>query len=136
MIYHILADAVVCMHFSFVIFASLGGLIVLRYPIVRYIHIPAFLWAGWISFSGWICPLTLLEIWFRHQGGAIGYTGGFVRHYLEPILYPAGLTRTGQWFLGGFVVLMNLMIYGWLYKRRSKKESTYASEKEVDETIS
>ena len=53
------------------------------------------------------------------MGGTEGYTGGFIEHYLVPIIYPSGLTRTHQLILGGSVLVINLSAYGFLLWRRS-----------------
>jgi hypothetical protein len=82
------------------------------------------LWAAVVEFTGWICPLTPLEQWIRTQGGAETYPGGFVEHYLVAILYPAGLTRSIQVFLGALLLGFNLLVYAlilrrWKHQRRS-----------------
>jgi hypothetical protein len=46
-----------------------------------------------------------------------GYEGGFVEHYILPVLYPQALTRSVQLVLGLLVVLLNLFIY-WRVLRR------------------
>jgi hypothetical protein len=112
------ADLIVIAHFAFVLFVILGGLLVLRWPKLAYLHLPAALWGVWIEFSGRICPLTPLENALRRQAGEAGYSGGFIEHYILPVLYPSGLTRTTQVTLGLVVVLINLGIYGHLVLRR------------------
>jgi hypothetical protein len=114
----ILADFVVLVHFAFVLFVILGGLLVLRWPKLVYLHLPAALWGIWIEFSGRICPLTPLENALRRQAGEAGYSGGFIEHYILPVLYPSGLTRTTQLVLGLIVMLVNLVIYGYLIRRK------------------
>jgi hypothetical protein len=112
-----LADLVVGVHFLFVLFVVLGGLLVMRWPGVAYLHIPAALWGAAIEFGGWVCPLTPLELWLRRGAGSAGYSGGFVEHYILPILYPSALTRNIQFFLGLTVLAVNLAIYGYLIRR-------------------
>lgn len=120
-----LADLVVVVHFGFVLFAVLGALLVLRWRWVAWVHVPAAAWAALIEFAGWVCPLTPLENWLRVRGGGAGYRGGFVDHYILPILYPEGLTRGTQVTLGVLVLLLNLAIYGWLlYRRRERRRDT------------
>ena len=98
MIYRALADLVLVVHLGFVLFVVLGGLLVVRWPWLAWLHVPAAVWGVLIEFMGWICPLTPLENSFRVAGGGAGYSGGFIEHYIRPILYPAGLTRrTGPW---------------------------------------
>jgi energy-converting hydrogenase Eha subunit F len=120
MLYRILADLVVGVHALFVAFVMFGGLLALRWPRVAVLHLPAAVWGALIEFEGWICPLTPLEKWLRAQGGAAGYPGGFIEHYLLPVLYPAGLTRGVQLVLGSAVVVVNLLVYGFLLVRLAK----------------
>jgi nitrate reductase gamma subunit len=118
LIYRGLADLVLVVHFAFVLFVVLGGLFVLRWPWVALLHIPAATWGILIEYSGWICPLTPLENSFRRLGGQAGYSGGFIQHYIQPVLYPAGLTRGMQMVLGSLVLLVNLTAYGMVIVRR------------------
>jgi hypothetical protein len=118
--YRILADAVLALHFAFIAFVVLGGLLVLRWPRLAWLHVPAALWGAAIMFAGWICPLTPLENRFRALGGEAGYGGGFIQHYLASMIYPAGVTRGFQIALGGFVVAVNLAVYLRLWHRRSE----------------
>lgn len=122
LIYRVLADFVVIIHLLFILFSLLGGLGVIWRRWVTAIHIPAAIWACLIEFKGWICPLTPLENWLRQASGASGYTGGFVEHYVIPLIYPAGLTPEVQVMLGVVVIAVNLgvysfVIYLWLKNR-------------------
>lgn len=117
MLYRLLADLVVLVHLVFVIFAVAGALLVLRWRWLVWAHVPAVVWAALIEFAGWICPLTPLENRLRISGGGAEYHGGFIDHYLLPILYPSGLTRGVQVLLGSFVLLVNVGIYSWLVVR-------------------
>lgn len=115
--YRVLADAVVVLHLAFVGFAVLGGLLALRWRRTVWFHLPACLWAVLVELTGWYCPLTPLEVGLRTWGGEAGYEGGFVEHYLIPILYPAELTRGFQIGLGLFVLSLNALIYFILVRR-------------------
>ncbi|HEX9653911.1 MAG TPA: DUF2784 domain-containing protein, partial [bacterium] len=96
MVFRLLADLVVIIHFAFVIFVVIGGLLALKWRKVIFLHLPAAMWGALIEFAGWICPLTPLENWLRDKGGASGYAGDFVNHYIMPVLYPRELTRGVQ----------------------------------------
>lgn len=113
-----LADLVLLVHFAFVLFVVLGWILVLRWPKVAWIHVPAAVWGFLIEVGGWICPLTPLENSLRRQAGEAGYSGGFVEHYVLPILYPEGLTRTVQLVLGALVLVVNGAAYGYMWWRR------------------
>ena len=112
MIYRLTADFVVLIHLAFILFAALGGLLVLKYPRCALLHLPALLWAVLISLAGWVCPLTPLENWLRERGGILGYDTSFIEHYILPFIYPGELTRRMQISLGLLVLIINLGIYG------------------------
>ena len=111
------ADLVLVFHLAFVVFVLLGGSLVLIRPWLALVHLPAVTWAVLLEFLGWICPLTPLEQDLRRAAGQAGYEGGFVEHYLVPILYPPGLTPSIQWVLGGIVLVVNLAFYSVLIRR-------------------
>ena len=119
MTFRILADATVIVHLAFVAFVVGGGLLVARWPRVVWLHLPAVAWGAWIEFAGWLCPLTPLENWLRRQGGREVYRSSFVEHYVLPVLYPSELSREMQWALGGLVLLVNAIVYVWLFRRRT-----------------
>ena len=119
-----LADLIVLIHFAFVLFVVFGGLLALRWPRVMYLHLPAALWGAFIELAGGICPLTPLENSLRRGAGLAGYEGGFVEHYILPVLYPAALTRNVQLVLGAIVILVNLAIYTSVIGRRRRAVAT------------
>lgn len=118
MIWRILADAVLFLHLAFVLFVVLGGLLVLRWPRLAWLHLPAAAWGALIEFGGWICPLTYLENSLRWRGGGHGYGGGFIEQYLTAAIYPSGLTRSIQVALGAFVIAINVAVYWLVWRRR------------------
>ena len=117
------ADLVLALHLGFILFVILGGLLVLRFPRIAYLHIPAAFWGAFVEISGRICPLTTWENDFRRSAGESGYAESFVEHYLVPIIYPAGLTRGAQMALAGVVIVTNIVIYGWLVYRWKKSKA-------------
>ncbi len=124
MVYQIFADLVVVIHLAFVIFAVLGAFLALWRRWIIWLHLPAFLWAVWIEWTGGICPLTPLENWLRIKGGQGGYEGDFVTTYILPILYPADLTRNVQFILAILIIVINIAIYGSIFYKRSRKHTS------------
>lgn len=127
MLYRIVADLVVILHLAFVVFVLVGGLLVLRWRRLAWLHLPAAVWGAAVEFGGWICPLTPLESSLRMQGGESGYSSDFIEHYVLPLLYPSGLTREVQVALGAVVLVVNLAIYGWVWRsalRATAKDSS------------
>jgi hypothetical protein len=111
MSYNIGATLIAFLHLAFILFVIFGGFAVLRWPWVMWIHIPAAVWGVLIEFFGWWCPLTKWENYFLQQAGRAGYSGGFVSHYIMPVIYPAGLTRGHEIVIGAAVLLLNGAIY-------------------------
>ena len=116
--YILAADAIMAIHFLFIAFALFGSFLVLWKPWIVWLHLPALAWGAYIELSGSICPLTPLENHFRELAGQGQYFGGFITHYLGPIIYPAGLTRGGQYLALGILVAMNVIGYGLVWTRR------------------
>ncbi|MEW5788802.1 MAG: DUF2784 domain-containing protein [Pseudomonadota bacterium] len=117
MIYGLLADAVLLLHLAFILFVVVGGLFLLRWPGLPWLHLPAVVWGVAIELGGFICPLTPLENQLRQLGGESGYGGGFVEHYLLAVIYPEGLTREVQVALGLGVAALNLVAYVRWWRR-------------------
>lgn len=119
-LYGNLATLVVVGHFAFILFVMFGGLLALRWRRAPWIHLPLTFWGGYVELAGKICPLTPLENRLRRAAGEAEYAGGFIEHYLLPIIYPSGLTRGVQLVLGGGLILMNILIYAWVIHRRRR----------------
>lgn len=119
MLFRLAADFVLIAHLAFILFILFGGLLVLRWPKVAWLHLPTVAYGAAIEFIGWVCPLTPLENDLRQMAGEAGYTTGFVEHYLLPIIYPSALTHTVQIILGIAVLALNAVIYGLVWTRRS-----------------
>lgn len=115
--YGFLADVVLVIHLGFVLFVLTGAFLILRWPRIVWVHLPAALWGILVEWSGWPCPLTPLENWLRTRAGAARYAGGFVEHYVVPVLYPASLTRNIQVLLGATVLVVNVIAYGLVFAR-------------------
>jgi hypothetical protein len=114
----LLAALVVVTHLAFVLFATLGGLLVLRWPRIAWLHLPCAAWAVFVEISGRICPLTPLENALRRRAGLEYYSGDFVANYIFPVLYPEGLTRRAQVVIGVFVLVLNVVAYAYVIRRR------------------
>ena len=122
MLYRLMADAVLLLHLAFILFVVFGALLVWRFRRLAWLHLPAVTWAVVIEFSGWVCPLTPLENHLRRLGGEVGYAGGFIEHYLLPVIYPPGLSHEIQLGLGLAVIVTNGLAYGWLLFRGRRRE--------------
>ena len=129
-VYAFLANSTFAVHLAFIGFVVLGGLLVLRWPRVAWVHVPCALWGALVELLGWVCPLTPIEQAFRLQAGERAFGASFLEHYVIPLLYPGALTREIQIGLGLGVVLLNALAYGWVWRRRTarrrERDSAYA----------
>ena len=116
--YRLLTDLVVLLHFAFLLFVVGGGLLARRYRWLTAPHLLAAAWGVYVeAMPGFICPLTPLENALALRAGGAGYSGGFIEHYLIPVIYPDGLTRGVQWSLAALVVAINVAVYAWPRRR-------------------
>lgn len=119
--FRLLADTVVVIHFAFVLFVVLGGLLVLRWRRIAWLHIPSAAWGIAVEFAGWICPLTPLENLLRERAGLASYQGDFIEQYVMPVLYPARLTHGTQILLGTIALGVNAFVYSRLLSQRRRR---------------
>lgn len=118
--FRLAADATLLLHMAFIVLALFGGLLALKWRWIPMIQLPAAAWGFFVEATGRICPLTTLENYLSAQAGRASYDGGFIEHYLVSLIYPAGLSRDTQFIFAGVVVVLNLVIYGWLWRRQRK----------------
>ncbi len=88
MLYRVLADAVVLLHFLWIVFLLLGAFLGVRHRAARYLHVGGLAFALWIQLADWYCPLTHLEVWLRRRHDpSLGYAGSYIIHYVEELVY-------------------------------------------------
>lgn len=119
--YQLIVDAILGLHLAYIVFVLFGGLLVLRYPRLAWLHLPAAAWGAIVEFMDWLCPLTTWENHFRDLAAASAYHGDFVSHYLLRIIYPPALTPDVRLLLGGIVVMLNLAIYAVIFTRAKRR---------------
>lgn len=111
MFYQLAANAVAILHLLFIVFVAAGGLLVLRWRWLAWIHLPAAVWGALIEIGHWSCPLTATENMLLRRAGQAGYDQGFIAHHIFGLIYPGGLTRTVELILAAVVVIINVFIY-------------------------
>ena len=121
------ADAVIVLHLAFIAFAVAGGMLVVLWRRVAWLHLPAVAWAAYAELTATICPLTPLENGLRQRAGLSGYEGGFIEHYLMPVIYPSGLTANVQAALGAIVIAINVLFYLIVLQRLRRHSMPHAS---------
>lgn len=112
MIKRLAPELVLATHFAFVLFAVFGGL--LAFVDIRWlwVHAPAVIWSAVVNLAGWTCPLTPLEQELRRRASGAGYEGGFVEHYIAPLVYPAGMPRRLELTAAVSITAWNALVYG------------------------
>ena len=85
--YGYLADAVVAIHFLWILFLISGGWWGRRIRWVGRIHLAGLAFACLVEGFDRYCPLTHLEVWLRNKGMRAAYAESFLTHYLNGIIY-------------------------------------------------
>ena len=111
MLVGLLATAIFWLHFLWVVFALLGGLVVLVWSWVIWVHLLAVAWSSAVFVFGWTCPLTPLEKYFRQLAGQPVFDGGFIEHYILRPIGLTGLTRSMEVGFGLSVLAWNVLLY-------------------------
>lgn len=115
------ADAVLLLHFAFILLVAFGGFGVVWRPRFAALHLPALAWGLWISLTHGQCPLTPLENALRRSVGEAPYAGGFVNHYVSALVYPEGLTPAHQIWIAALLAASNALLYGWALLRHRRR---------------
>lgn len=114
MLYKILADIIVLVHFLWILFLFFGAFVGVKNNFVKIFHISGLIFAFVIQIFDWYCPLTHLEVWLRvRHDPALSYTGSFIVHYIEKTVYIA-LPRYLIFILTVFLCGFNV----WLYLKK------------------
>jgi hypothetical protein len=121
------ADALVALHLAFIVFVVAGGLLALVHRGWAAVQLPAVAWGAWTEFTGTICPLTPWENALRRQAGEAGYAGGFIEHYVIPLIYPDALTAGVQVALGLGTLGINAAVYAFAWRRWRRRALARAS---------
>ena len=118
--YELAADLTLIVHFAFIIFVVFGGILFLISTKIIYVHVPALIWGTYIELTHSVCPLTYLENWFLQKSNLSTYSDGFIQNYLVPIVYPKNLTEDLQIYFAAFLLVLNLIIYGFIINKIKK----------------
>lgn len=123
-LYLLAADTILAIHAMFVVFVVVGLILILvgkqlswlwvRNPWFRLVHLLAISVVVIQSLMGASCPLTILEMSLRAQAGDTTYSGAFIAHWLESILY----YRAPAWVFTLIYTLFGLcVVFSWFWVR-------------------
>ena len=118
--YELAANLTLIVHFAFILFVVFGALLFFVATKIIFVHFPALIWGSYIELTNSICPLTYLENWFLHKANLTTYSEGFIQNYLVPIVYPVSLTKQLQIFLGIGLIVINIVIYAFIFSKQKK----------------
>jgi len=126
------ADAILFVHVAFVVFVISGLVLILigklyswswvRNPWFRSAHVAGIGIVVLQSWLGAICPLTTWEMALREKAGDAVYSGAFIAHWLESILY----YRAPEWVFVVSYTLFGLLVaacWYWVRPRRFKSKT-------------
>jgi hypothetical protein len=116
--YEFLATLTLTVHFLFLLFVILGGLLFFIKPWILYFHIPAFIYGVYVELTQSICPLTYLENYLLTKANLATYTTTFIQNYLYAIIYPINLTKETQISLAIALIIINGIIYGFIIRKK------------------
>jgi hypothetical protein len=111
MIYRALARAVAALHVAFVLFVVLGGLLVLRWPALLWLHVVGVVWAAATLAFDLGCPLTPWEKSLWRRGGREPYAEGFLQHHILRTLTSPEHSRRNHVAIGVGVLILNVVVY-------------------------
>ncbi len=122
--YQLAADAILILHFGFVVFV-VGGLLMIFlghrlgwrwiYGIrFRVLHLAAIGVVVLQSWLGAICPLTLWEMQLRELAGDLTYQGSFVAYWLHRLLF---FQAPPAVFIIVYTLFAALVVASWFWIR-------------------
>ena len=116
--YKLLADAVVLIHFLWILFLLFGATVGARHRVIRILHLSGLAFALLIQIFGGYCPLTYLEVWLRSKHDPhLAYTGSFIIHYVEKMIY---LELFRMPIVIGTVILVGLNLWFYFGRKRGR----------------
>lgn len=120
MVYRVLADAVMLVHFAFILFVAVGALLAWRWPRLAFAHLPALAWSAGTVTIGFPCPLTRLEKALDRRADSDVYDGGFIDQYVEDVVYPGEYSSILRALIAAVVVI------GYIGLRHRRAQGTRA----------
>lgn len=135
LLYLLAADLILLLHVLIVGFIVFGLVFTIigkvlswnrvRNPWFRILHLIAIGIVVLQSWLGRICPLTIWETELRKKAGDVTYTGSFIAHWLQEILY----YQAPAWvFTLIYTVFGSLVIFTWFWVRPKSFRKNYGDD--------
>jgi hypothetical protein len=121
MVYRFLADVVMVAHGALLVFFLVGGFLAWRWRRIIWVHLLIGVWNLSIVILDFGCPVTALEKDLRRSGGEQPYDGGFIQHYVDGTVYPAGYTWLAEKI--GFALVVTAYLGFFVLGRRSRRRA-------------
>ena len=111
-----LAAAVLILHLVWILWVLAGVLFTRGRPWLTAFHLASLAWGIVVEIGPWPCPLTMAENYLETHAGMETYSGSFIVHYLDKLIYPNIPVAVIIWFAVA-VCGANLLVYAWRLKR-------------------
>jgi hypothetical protein len=115
-VYPALSILALLLHLAWILWILLGWLLTKGRPFFARIHVLSLVWGAIVELGPWPCPLTLAEQWLEARAGVTSYTGGFLIHYLDKLIYPDLPESVVAW-TGASVCMLILAIHVVRWKK-------------------
>ncbi len=117
MVYRALADVVMVIHGSLLVFFIIGGFLAWRWIHVVWAHAVVTGWNLVIVLLDFGCPVTAAEKTLRRRGGEQPYAGGYIQHYLDGTIYPEGYTWLVEIVAFTVLVASYIGLFWWRHRQ-------------------
>ena len=124
-LHSVAAVLVLAFHAIYLLWVIFGVLVARRRTWLRRFHIACLIWGVLVELLPWPCPLTVLESWLESRAGIDPYSGGFLLHSLDRLVYPS-ISPVLLTVAGVAVCVINLGIYfyDWTWRRQLRDEKS------------
>lgn len=126
-----LAAIVLVIHLLWILWVLSGVLFTRGRPWLTAFHLASLVWGIIVEIGPWPCPLTMAEDWLEAHAGMETYSGSFLVHYLDKIIYPNIPVPVIIWFAVA-VCGANLAVYAWRLARALRARRNAPHEAAID----
>src|SRR6185312_5025597 len=107
-----LAALVLILHLLWILWVMTGVLFTRGRPWLTGFHLASLVWGIIVETGPWPCPLTVAEDYLESHVGMDTYSGSFIVHYLDKLIYPDVPVAVIIWFAVA-VCGANLLVYAF-----------------------